>query len=387
MNISELCKETEAYIIEQRRWFHRHPEVSLKESGTSRKIQEELTAMGIPFEVLSDGIGIAATIRGAYEGKRIGIRADMDALPVTEETGLDFCSENPGVAHACGHDTHVAMLLGAARVLNQLKDQLHGSAVLFFQSAEELALGVRDILDYLAANGGVDEIIGLHIWSAIPAGQIKLKPGPLFTGGNAFRIHISGTGGHGARPDLVHDPVKAACDLVLQLSAIPVNYYDVLDNSVVSVGKVQAGSFENVFPSEAFVTGTTRHYKPGGAEKLKEQIRRKCEGVAVIHDVKVDVEFNTGVIPVINDEDGIVRARKLVSAIDGLELCPDPDPIPAGDNIGFLIDAYKGFYAILGGGIPGREVYPQHHPKFDIDESVLRGGSEFIVRYVSDFLA
>lgn len=387
MNISELCREAEAYIIEQRRWFHQHPEVSLKETETSRKVQDELQTMGIPFKVLADQIGVVATIQGAFDGKRIGIRADMDALPVVEETGLAFRSENPGIAHACGHDAHIAMLLGAARVLGQLRAELHGTVKLFFQSAEELALGVREILDYLKEDGGVDEIIGLHIWSAIPSGQIKLKPGPLFTGGNAFYIHITGKGGHGARPDLVHDPVKAACDLVLQLSSIPVNYYDVLDNSVVSVGKVQAGSFENVFPSEAFVTGTTRHYKPGGAEKLKEQIRRKCQGVAMIHDVKVDVDFNTGVIPVINDEDGIARARRLVPEINGLVLCPDPDPIPAGDNIGFLIDAYKGFYAILGGGIPGREVYPQHHPKFDIDESALRKGSEFLVRYSLDFLS
>lgn len=386
MDIKSLCTQAEPYIIEMRRWFHLHPEVSLKEVDTSKKIREELDKMGIPYDILADNIGVVATIKGGKPGKKIGIRADIDALPVIEDTGLDFKSQNEGVMHACGHDAHAAMLLGVAKVLNECKENLSGSALLIFQSAEELALGVQEVLDYLSEKGGVDAVFGTHIWSAIPSGEIKLIPGPLFTGGNAFYIHLYGKGGHGARPDLIRDPVKAACDLVLQLSAIPSNYYNVLDNSVVSVGCVQAGTFENVFPGEAFVSGTTRHYKPGGADKLKAIISRMCEGVARIHDVEIDCQFNTGVIPVINDEEMISQARQLVSNVDGLELHSDMNPVPAGDNIGFLMNAYKGFYALLGGGIPGAEIYPQHHAKFDVDESAFRKGTEFMVNYVCDFL-
>lgn len=386
MDLKTLCAEAENYIVDMRRWFHRHPEISQKEAETSRKIQGELAAMGVPFEVLSDGIAVAAVIEGGKRGRRIAVRADIDALPVTEDTGLPFASENEGVMHACGHDAHTAMLLGAARVLRQVREELCGTVYLLFQSAEEVALGVDEVLEYLSRIGGVDELFGLHIWSGVPSGELKLIPGPLFTGGNAFYINITGRGGHGARPDLVQDPVKAACDLVMHLSAIPSNFYDVLDNSVVSVGVVQAGTLENVFPTSAFVSGTTRSYKIGGREKLQEIIRRKCEGIATIHNVEVDVKFNTGVVPVINDENMIARARLLVGNIDGLELCPDPDPIPAGDNIGFLMNAYKGFYGILGGAIPGRPFYPHHHAKFDIDESAMRKGTEFIARYVCDFL-
>ena len=386
MDLKKLCAEAESYIIDLRRWFHRHPEVSCKEFETSKKIQEELTAMGVPFEVLSDGIAVAAVIEGGKPGGRIAVRGDIDALPVKEDTGLPFASETEGVMHACGHDAHAAMLLGAAKVLMQVKENLCGTVYLLFQAAEEVALGVDEILEYLARIGGVDELFGLHIWAGVPSGELKLIPGPLFTGGNAFYIDITGRGGHGARPDLVKDPVKAACDLVMHLSAIPSNYYNVLDNSVVSVGVVQAGTLENVFPSTAFVSGTTRSYKIGGREILQDIIRRKCEGIAKIHDVQVDVRFNAGVVPVINDEGMIARARPLVADIDGLELCPDPDPIPAGDNIGFLMNAYKGFYGILGGGIPDRPFYPHHHAKFDVDESAMRKGTEFICRYVCDFL-
>ena len=156
MDVKKLYDDYEAYIIEMRRWFHRHPELSLKEQNTSRKIQEELQGMGIPFEVLAPNCGVAATIKGGKEGKTIALRADIDALPVKEETGLEFTSENEGVMHACGHDAHIAMMLGAAKVLNEVKEELAGTVICVFQVAEETGFGYKEVLDYFDSIGGVD---------------------------------------------------------------------------------------------------------------------------------------------------------------------------------------------------------------------------------------
>lgn len=387
MNISKCFKETEPYIIEMRRWFHQHPEVSLLEKETSAKIQAELTAMGISFEELKPNYGIVATIRGKAEGKSILIRADIDALPVQEETGLSFESCNKGVMHACGHDAHAAMLLGAAKVLNQLKDTFDGTVKLLFQSAEEIGLGVEEALSYLDRTGGVDTVIGLHIWSAIPEGEVLLIPGAVFAGGRGFICEVHGQGGHGARPDLVKDPIKAACELVQKFSSIPSNFYDVLDHCVVSTGLIQAGTLANIFPSEAVIQGSTRHYREGGQEKLEEIMSQIAEGVGKIYGVDVDLSFIGGVIPVKNQPQSIIRAKELVKEVEGLLVSPQTDPICAGDDFGFILDRYPGFYGVLGAGKKDEYNYPQHHCKFDIEECAFKKGSEFMTRYALDFLS
>lgn len=190
-DLGKKFKEAEPYIIEMRRWFHQHPELSLKEKETSEKIKEELDKMGIPHEDLKPNYGVVATIQGKDSGKVIAARADIDALPVTEDTGLPFASCNAGVMHACGHDAHAAMLLGVAKVLNEVKDELNGTVKLVFQVSEENGMGYQEILDYFESIGGVDRVIGLHIWSTLPAGEILLipgseyppfRPGPLLPG-------------------------------------------------------------------------------------------------------------------------------------------------------------------------------------------------------------
>lgn len=379
-------KETEPYIIEMRRWFHAHPELSLQEKETSARIREELEKMGISVERLEPNYGLIGTIEGKAKGKTIMVRADIDALPVKEETGLEFASKNEGCMHACGHDAHIAMLLGVAKVLSEMKDELNGTVKLLFQVAEETGHGVQEVLEYIERTGGVDQIIGQHIWSTLPEGEVLLIPDAVFAGAEPFEFKIHGQGGHGARPDLAKDPIKALCDLVLQVSSIPTNYYDVLDHSVVSVGKISAGTMGNILPSEAYATGSIRYYKPGGGEIIKELVRRKCEGVGIIHDVEVECVLDGGIPPVINNHEMIERARTLVKDVDGLICSPQSEPISASDNYGVLIERYPGFYAILGAGSKDHYNYPQHHCKFDLVESSFRKGAEFMARYVTDFL-
>lgn len=386
MDIKNLHKENEPYIIEMRRWFHRHPETSLKEEKTSLKIREELDKMGVPYEVLSPNYGVVATIKGGQPGKTLALRADIDALPVQEETGLEFASENQGSMHACGHDSHAAMLLGATKALNEIKDSLKGTIKCVFQVAEETGFGFQEVLDYFESIGGVDGVIGLHIWSAIPEGQIMLIPREVFAGAIGFIVEIEGRGGHGARPDLAIDPIKPACDLVLKLASIPSNYYDVLDYSVVNTGMIQAGTLGNIVPEKASINGGLRYYKPEGGERMLEILNRMTRGVSETYGVKSKVIIRGGVPPVKNNPEMIAQAIELLPNIEGLRLADQTEPICASDNYGYLLEAYPGFYGILGGGKHGEEVYPQHHPKFDVDESALRKGSEFMTQFAVNFL-
>ncbi|MGL6201322.1 MAG: M20 metallopeptidase family protein [Lachnospiraceae bacterium] len=386
MDIKNLFDMYEEEIIEFRRWFHRNPEVSLKEKKTSAKIKKELKKMDLNCEDLPPNYGVSATIKGGKEGKTLVIRADIDALPVIEKTGLSFASENEGVMHACGHDAHIAMLLGAAKVLQEKRSDLNGTVKIVFQAAEEIGLGYEEVLESLSAAGKVDGVIGLHVWSAIPEGQILLYPGAVFAGGLGYHVEVVGKGGHGARPDLTNDPIKAICDLVLKFASIPSNYYDVLDHSVVNVGKIEAGTLGNIFPSKASIYGGIRWYKPGGGQTILEIMNRIADGVGIANHVNCNITVDGGVPPVMNNPDMIEKAKCLLADIDGLRNADQTDPICAGDNIGYILEAYPGIYGILGTGKPGVDVYPQHHSKFDIDEKALRKGSEFMVRYALDFL-
>lgn len=386
MDIKQLFDAHEHEIVENRRWFHRHPEVSFEEKETSARICEKLEEMGIPYERLLPNYGIAATIEGGKKGKTLAIRADIDALPVTEETELPFASEHCGRMHACGHDSHAAMLLGTAYALNEVKDTLCGTVKCIFQAAEEIGGGYQEVLDYFETIGGVDGIIGLHIWSAIPQGQILLYPGSVFAGGLGYTANISGRGGHGARPDLTHDPIKAACELALHFSSIPSNFYDVLDHSVVNVGIIQAGTLGNIIPSEAVLKGGIRWYKDGGGETILKLMNRAAEGIGIAHNVTCSISVDGGVPPVKNNIAMIEEAKALLGTMEHLRPADQTDPICAGDNYGYLLQKYPGFYGILGGGKLDEDNYPQHHPKFDLDEKAFRKGAEFMTRYAISFL-
>lgn len=386
MDVKKLYDEQEDYIIEMRRWFHRHPEVSLQEKNTSAKIREELEKMEVPYVELKPNYGLVATIQGGGPGRTVALRADIDALPVKEETGLEFQSENTGVMHACGHDAHIAMLLGAVKALNTVKAELKGTVKCVFQVAEETGKGYQEVLDYFDSIGGVDGVAGLHIWSDVPEGEILLLPGSIFAGGLGYSVHIHGQGGHGGRPDLVKDPIKAACELVLKFASIPSNFYDVLDHSVVNVGKIEAGTMGNIFPSEAHIRGGVRWYKHGGNKVILEKMQQIAAGVGTMYGVECEISVDGGVIPVHNNAEMITQARALVPEVGGLKLSAQTDPICAGDNFGYILAKYPGFYGVLGAGKHGEKVYPQHHCKFDLDEKSFRKGSEFMARYAIEFL-
>ena len=386
MKIEELFDAVEDKIIEDRRWFHRHPEVSLEEKMTSEYICKRLEEMGISYEMLPPNYGIVATIQGGKPGKTLALRADVDALPVTEETGLPFASEHEGKMHACGHDAHAAMLLGVAQVMNEMKEEFAGVLKLVFQVAEETGYGYQEILDYFEKIGGVDGIAGVHIWSAIPTGEVLLYPGAVFAGAQGYNATIEGRGGHGARPDLTHDPIKAACELALKFSSIPSNFYDVLDYSVVSVGVIEAGTLKNIIPGHATIGGSMRYYKDDGGEKIVEIMERMAKGIDIAHNVKTTIDILGGIPPIINNIAMIDEAKQIVDNMDNLRIADQKEAICASDNYGYLLRKYPGMYAILGGGKLDEEIYPQHHAKFDLDEKSFRKGAEFMAKYAMHFL-
>lgn len=384
----DFLNEVFDYIVNLRRWFHQHPELSCEEVETSKKIQDELTLLGIPFIVTTPSLGVIGTITGDIPSKKcLGIRADFDALPIVEDTGLEFCSKTCGKMHACGHDAHAAMLLGVAKILMANKSKIAGTIKLVFQTEEEIGKGHKEVIEHLDKDGGLDHIIGLHIWSNVPSGEILLLPESIFAGLGEIKYTISGAGGHGARPDLVRDPIKATCDLVMHLSAIPSNFHNVLDNVAVTTCMIEAGNRINIFPTNAKIGGTYRYFKPDSNDKLRATIERVVKGIEDIHNVTITSTTSPehDLPPIYNTREYIDVARSLVSDIEGLELSSQVDPISASDNFGFMVKQYTGFYGILGGGKHNTTVYPHHHPKFDIDEDALLYGSEFMARYALNY--
>ena len=230
-------------------------------------------------------------------------------------------------------------------------------------------------------------MIGLHIWASFKEGTIVLLDGPTMAGAVGIEICITGQGGHGSRPDLAKDPVKAACDLALKISSIPSNFYDVLDHSVVHVGSIQSGTIGNIFPDKAILKCGCRYFKPGGGDKIMDHMRRMAGGVALIYDVDIEVTVKGQAPSTINNPEATARARELVRDVDGLEVDSKQQPICASDDYAYYLEKYPGFYGFLGAMNEEKGIiWTQHNSKFDVDETALRKGYEFMSRYTVDFL-
>lgn len=386
MKFAAKSKEYEKYIINLRRDFHTYPELSFEEVRTSQKVCEELEKMEISY-VRLDKNCIVGRIKGAQEGKRIGIRADMDALPIIEENEKPYRSKNLGVMHACGHDGHTAMLLGAARLLVDVREELKGEIFLCFQSAEEVGGGAKEILDYLEEQGGVDQVIAAHLWADIPAGKISVVEGPRMAAGSGFTVEVMGRGGHGSRPDLSIDPIKPAANILLGISSIPTNRYKTIEPLVVHLGKIEAGTMGNIFPQKATIEGGIRSFSKEGEKQARQFIKEIAENGAKMYGATANVTFNPGVPVVYNDAKAVKMAKKVIDKLGTFEL-DEFEQICASENYGCFMQKYKGFLAFIGVRNEKKGIiYGQHHPKFDIDEDVLSKGSEFFAQYSYDFLS
>lgn len=389
MNYRQLAAQFEERIIALRRDFHQHPELSYQEVRTSGVVCAELEKLGIPYVRLAENCVVGKLVgdRGKPGSPRLAIRADMDALPITEETTFDFASKNPGVMHACGHDGHTAMLLGAAMMLTEAKPRLEGTVYLCFQSAEEVGGGAKPIIQYLEDEGGVDRVIAAHLWADLPSGTIAVDEGARMANGDGFTITLTGRGGHASRPDLSIDPIKPLCQIVLGISAIPTNRIETLEPCVVHVGRMEAGTAGNIFPQTATVWGGFRTFSDKNRKKVPELIAEIAHHTALAYGATAKVDIHPDAPVVYNDPAAIALARKLL-AEDPL-FAPHPfPPLLASENFGFFLERFGGFMVFIGINNPEKGLtYAHHHPKFGIDEDVLARGAAFFAAYADAFLA
>ncbi|MDR0852692.1 MAG: amidohydrolase [Clostridiales Family XIII bacterium] len=369
----KLSDVLERYVIEMRRDFHRHPELSLAEVRTSGIVREELEKFGIPYEIVGDQNVIGILDFGG-EGS-LAIRADMDALPIREETDVAWKSENEGIMHACGHDGHTAILLGVARVLSEQKAaldiELDGKVYLCFQQAEEAAGGAQPIVEFLKEKGGVDHAICIHLMSVQESGTIDISEGLRANGACLFQVEITGVGGHGSQPDRVVNVLEIACDVYQHLIKIPVNHHDSNRPCVVSPCTIHAGNRFNVFPDKAYIEGTIRYSNRGDGDVLQKKVTETAEKIAALYGGKAHVTFEAfAMSPIINDkkssEIGAAAGRAA-----GFEVVCGAGTAGS-DNFCEFLDIAPGFYALVGSASSREGTSGVHHTaNFDLDESVL----------------
>ncbi len=363
------------WMVELRRTIHQYPELAFEEKRTAEVIMEALEKLNIPFRYGGVGKGVIGRIEGKREGPTVALRADMDALPGQENTGLPFASKVPGKMHACGHDGHVAMLIGAAALLKEAPPP--GNVVLIFQPAEEKGGGAKVMIQQGALEG-VQAIFGGHVTRHFKVGEIMVAPGVITAQTDAFSIHIKGRGGHGARPHEAVDAVVVAGLLIMAIQTLVSREVNPAHPSVVTVGKVEAGSAHNVIAEEAWLYGTIRTLEPEVRQHIIEGLRRIARATGDLHGAQVSVEIEEGYPPVVNSELEAMIARRAAVEVVGEEgLVPMDHPSMGGEDFSFYLQRAAGCYVRFGARREGWENIPLHSPSFDFDEEVLKVGAAF----------
>jgi amidohydrolase len=360
-------------VVAWRRHLHRHPELSFHERETADFVAQTLEDFGDGLEVQRPAEhGVVARLDTGRPGPVVALRADIDALPIEEQSGVEFASENAGVMHACGHDGHTAMLLGAAQALAPARDALPGGELRFvFQPAEELAPGGARDLVAAGVMDGVDLIYGCHLWTPLEYGKVAAMPGPFMAAADFFTLAITGRGGHGGLPHLADDVVAIGAQVVTNLQHVVARRIDPLERAVLSVGAFRAGDAPNVLPDRAELAGTVRSFDPGVRERMPQLIEEVVRGVTSAHGAEYELDYTFGYKPVVNDE----AATALVRAAIGDDMRADLAPIMGGDDFSAYLERAPGCYAFIGAGDEeSSATFPHHHPRFRIDERALATG-------------
>ncbi|WP_020180084.1 M20 aminoacylase family protein [Methylopila sp. M107] len=368
-----------------RRDLHAHPEIGFTEVRTSRIVAEALEAYGVEVHRGIGGTGVVGLLRGeGGPGRAIGLRADMDALPIVETTNLPFRSQTEGVSHACGHDGHTTMLLGAARYLAANRS-FPGTAVFIFQPAEEGLGGARAMIgDGLFERFPLDEVYGLHNDPQIAQGEISVFPGPAMAAADFFDIRVVGSGSHAAMPQMSRDPIVAAAALVQALQSIVARNANPFESLVLSVTQVHAGSAYNVIPEDATLTGTIRGFKPEMMEVARRRMREICDGIAAAYAVEVRLELRETFDVLINHEaETGFMAEAARDVVGERSVITEPRPMMGSEDFADMLRKAPGAYARVGhaGDLP------LHHPGFILDDAILPVGASLLARLVERRLA
>ena len=374
-------------LVEWRRYLHQKPELGFREQLTAAFIAEKLEEWGIEHQTGIAQTGIVAIIRGTRPGAVLGIRADMDALPIQEENTVAYKSQHDGVMHACGHDGHVTIALGTARYLSQHRD-FAGTVKIIFQPAEEGPGGAKPMIAAgVLKHPDVDAMIGLHLWNNLPLGTIGVRSGALMAAVELFNCTILGKGGHGAMPHQTIDSIVVASQVVMALQTIVARNVDPIESAVVTVGKLHAGTAHNVIAATAELSGTVRYFNPQFDGFFKQRIEQIVSGICHSHGAEYTLEYYSLYPPVINDD----RIANLVRSVAETVIESPLGVVPqcqtmGGEDMSFFLQEVPGCYFFLGSANADKDLaYPHHHPRFNFDETALGMGVEIFVRCVEQY--
>ena len=399
--LDRLASEAQTQVVEWRRWFHQNPELGNREFKTAAHIADALTRMGLEPKTGIAHTGVVAIIEGGRPGPMVALRSDIDALPVTEQTGLPFAStvkgeyngQEVGVMHACGHDNHMAMLLGAAWVLNSVKEDLAGSVMLIFQPAEEgPPAGEKGGALMMLEEGIWDDrkpeaVFGIHVGIGVPGGEIAVRPGPLMAAADRFQITVRGRQTHGARPWDGVDPVVVAAQIVLGLQTVASRQVDVtLAPSIVSIGRISGGIRNNVIPDAVELEGTIRSFDPAMRTAIHQRMERTARGIAESAGATVDWELELGNPPVVNDP---ALLDRMLPTLNRAATVRDINPQTVAEDFSEYAIRASSLFMFLGNGPPGVDpatLPTNHSPFFDMHEPNLEVGVRVFSNLVVDYL-
>lgn len=384
-DIRKMVQDQRDFIINNRRMLHLIPETAFQEKKTGASIGECLEREGLKVQKGIAGTGVVGLMETGVPGPTLMVRADMDALPITEETGLPFASTHQGVMHACGHDGHMAMVLGAARILNTLKDRLKGNIKFVFQPAEEAPGGARGMIDMgVMADPPVDYALGCHLWPALAEGTLGIRPGTLMAAMDRFALKIFGKGGHGAMPHLCVDALDVGAQVMNALQRIVSRHMNPLHPAVVTVGSFHGGTAFNIIAGEAILEGTTRTFDEDIWESLEGRLERVIEGICRAMGAGYELTYTRGCPPLVNDPVVCRVVRRSAEAVVGPERVVEPEPTMGGEDMAYFLQRAKGCFFFLGTGREGRPAL--HTPTFDFNEDVLPLGVETFCRAAMEIL-
>ncbi len=387
-----MSKADEEFVVKMRRDIHQHPEISGQEERTAARVIKELNSMKIS-DIRSGiaGHGIIAVIGKKKEGQlTVALRADMDALPIQEQTNLPFASVNEGVMHACGHDSHIAMLLGAARLLKSVEGELNGQVVLIFQPAEENAPvgGSRPMIEAGALDSPKpDAVFGLHVWPTLPVGQVGVRSGFLMGASDRFKLTIKGKGGHASMPHETVDSIIVAMQVIQALQTIVSRNVNPMDAGVITIGKLEAGTRYNVIADEAVLEGTVRLQRPEVRSLLKQRVEQVAELVAKSLGARAQLEYSEGYPVLVNSEEETEMVRLATSRWLGKDALATIEPALTAEDFAVYLQKFPGSFCWLGCGFPDESKnFPLHHPQFQVDERVLPIGAQLLAEIALTYI-
>jgi len=376
-------------VVALRRGIHRHPEIGLALPRTQQAVVEALDGLGLEIRTGQKTTSVVATLESGRPGRTILLRADMDALPLKEETGLPFASEVDGAMHACGHDAHVAMLVGAARMLAARRATLAGRVVFMFQPGEEGYHGARVMIEEGLLDGSrkPDAAFGLHAGARLPAGVIGTRAGALLASGDTFQISVRGDGGHASAPHDCLDPIPIACEIVQAFQTLVTRRVNAFDPAVVTVAKIEAGTTRNIIPETASLLGTIRTVSEKTRTSVLEHVRRVAEGIAAAHGATAEVNLIRGYPVTVNDDDFAARVVRVATGLLGPERVQTmATPIMGSEDFSYVLQRVTGAFAFLGTRPAEGPAPPNHSNRMLVNEDALPAGVAMHVAVALDFL-